>query len=63
MYNVIKFCVQTILYIHINRAGLRRCICGPNIAVLCKTCSVLLCVFEHLRVGAGPKWEQLVQLA
>jgi hypothetical protein len=36
------------------------------IAVLCKTCSVLLCVLEQLRVdnsNVGPNWEQLVQLA
>jgi hypothetical protein len=36
----------------------------PN-AVLCKTCSVLLCILEQPRIdnsSAGPNWEQLVQL-
>jgi len=38
---------------------------GTN-AVLCKTCSVLMCVLEQSIVdnsSVGPNWEQLVQLA
>ena len=37
-----------------------------GLIVLCKTCSVLLCVLDQSRVynsSVGPNWEQLVQLA
>ena len=56
----------TTFYCHWTRMEPGPAFGGAGPIVLCKTCSVLLCVLEHSGVdnsSMGPNWGKLVQLA